>query len=127
MVFRREEGFRYVVEDSVEITGTLVSTNKELHDKPWTGRILDISPRGLKIQTDLELLSSEILQVKFTVAFIINEEVLTGVADIRWSRKYANELQYGLYFDEQAELEEKVVEELKLWIRTKNAAKKVLA
>ena len=52
MVYRRNEGFRYAFGDEIKVNGTVKSEIGALHGQTWEGTILDISPQGMKVQTD---------------------------------------------------------------------------
>lgn len=113
MVYRRNEGFRYAFGDEIKVKGTVKSEIGALHGQPWEGTILDISPQGMKVQTDLHLTSTERQQVQLELNFCLNKDTIKGYSEIRWARNLGNQHQYGLYLHNQPAVEGLIVEELK--------------
>ncbi|WP_108308268.1 PilZ domain-containing protein [Metalysinibacillus jejuensis] len=113
MVYRRNEGFRYAFCDDVAIKGTIKSENTTLHGKTWEGLILDISPQGMKVQTNLQLTSSERQQVQLEVNFCLDKDTIQAFSEVRWGRELGSQSLYGLYMHNQPAVEGQIVEELK--------------
>lgn len=113
MVYRRNEGFRYAFCDDVAVKGTIKSENTTLHGKTWEGLILDISPQGMKVQTNLQLTSSERQQVQLEVNFCLDKDTIQAFSEVRWGRELGNQSLYGLYMHNQPAVEGQIVEELK--------------
>ena len=113
MVYRRNEGFRYAFCDDVAVKGTVKSENETLHGKVWEGTILDISPQGMKVQTDLQLTSAERQQVQLEVNFCLDKDTIQAFSEVRWGRELGSQSLYGLYMHNQPAVEGQIVEELK--------------
>ncbi|GGG13378.1 hypothetical protein GCM10007425_04590 [Lysinibacillus alkalisoli] len=113
MVYRRNESFRYTFPEIVVISGVLVSELEHLNHKEWKGHIVDISPQGMKVVSDLQLTETEIRQVQLESNFRIDANMIKGYAEIRWYKSYGGGQQLGLYFHEQAEVEGKIIDDLK--------------
>ena len=111
MVYRRNEGFRYAFCNDVAVKGTIKSDNTTLHGKTWEGLILDISPQGMKVQTNLQLTSSERQQVQLEVNFCLDKDTIQAFSEVRWGRELGSKSLYGLYMHNQPTVEGKIVEE----------------
>ena len=116
MIFKRKEGFRFAFGEPIDANYVvLVNGRAENLERSQTPcRIIDISPRGMKIfsKTEISGNSNQLIQVE--VFFILDETMIRAVGEITWAKPYGNGFHYGLIFDNQPLVEELIVSELKL-------------
>ncbi|UZN00120.1 hypothetical protein OL548_09835 [Lysinibacillus sp. MHQ-1] len=55
MIFKRQEGFRFKFEEPVQITFAVYENGRVNHGQTAMAELLDISPRGLKMYTEVDL------------------------------------------------------------------------
>lgn len=115
MQFKRSEGFRFDFPNTIHANyKILVNGLVENIEQPvYECRIHDISPRGMKMFSEVSFgeYSNKMLQLE--VHFILDEVAITAVGNIVWERPYAKGIMCGLIFLNQPKLEELIVSELK--------------
>ena len=130
MVFKRQEGFRFEFSTPIE-ANFIVLANGKVHDSSvgkQTCKVLDISPRGMKIITSFNLNNYTGDKVQLEVYFYLDEIEIKALADVVWVKPFGANFQYGLIFDKQPIVEELIIEELKIRRRkeiSKTKSKKV--
>ncbi|TSI04293.1 PilZ domain-containing protein [Lysinibacillus sp. BW-2-10] len=114
MNFRRKEGFRFVFNDPIEanfkiyINGQLASADK------YNGKILDISPRGMKMFCGPEIgeyLRSTTLQVE--VQFVLDVTTIRALGDVVWSKPLGSGFQCGIILAAQEDIDNLIIDEMK--------------
>jgi len=80
--------------------------------------LLDISPRGLKMYTEVDL---GVNPPPLDIHFVLDTQEVRAYGEVIWSRPFGSGKQYGVYFNDQGRVEELIVDELKLR-RKKEAA-----
>ncbi|MGE7999145.1 PilZ domain-containing protein [Lysinibacillus sp. NPDC093190] len=73
--------------------------------------LLDISPRGLKMFTEVDL---GVNPRPLDLRFILDTREVRAYGEVIWSRPFGNGKQYGVNFNNQESVEDLIVEELKL-------------
>lgn len=118
MIFKRQEGFRFKFEEPIQITFAMYENGKVNHGQTAMADLLDISPRGLKMFTEVDL---GINPPPLDIHFVLDTQEVQAYGDVIWSRPFGNGKQYGIHFNDQGPVEDLIVEELKLR-RKKEAA-----
>ncbi len=118
MIFKRQEGFRFKFEEPIQITFAIYENGKVNHRQTAMADLLDISPRGLKMFTEVDL---GINPPPLDIHFVLDTQEVRAYGDVIWSRPFGNGKQYGIQFNDQGPVEDMIVEELKLR-RKKEAA-----
>ncbi|MGG2075395.1 PilZ domain-containing protein [Lysinibacillus irui] len=118
MIFKRQEGFRFKFEEPIQITFAMYENGKVNHGQTAMADLLDISPRGLKMFTEVDL---GINPPPLDIQFVLDTQEVRAYGDVIWSRPFGNGKQYGIQFNDQGPVEDMIVEELKLR-RKKEAA-----
>ncbi|WP_155591989.1 PilZ domain-containing protein [Lysinibacillus cavernae] len=118
MIFKRQEGFRFKFEEPVQITFAIYENGKVNHGQTAMADLLDISPRGLKMFTEVDL---GVNPPPLDIHFVLDTQEVRAYGEVIWSRPFGNGKQYGVYFNDQGRVEDLIVEELKLR-RKKEAA-----
>lgn len=118
MIFKRQEGFRFKFEEPVQITFAVYENGRVNHGQTAMAELLDISPRGLKMYTEVDL---GVNPPPLDIHFVLDTQEVRAYGEVIWSRPFGSGKQYGIYFNDQARVEDLIVEELKLR-RKKEAA-----
>lgn len=118
MIFKRQEGFRFKFEEPIQITFAMYENGKVNHGQTAMADLLDISPRGLKMFTEVDL---GVNPPPLDLHFVLDTREVRAYGDVIWSRPFGNGKQYGIHFTDQGPVEDLIVEELKLR-RKKEAA-----
>ena len=116
MKFKRQEGFRYSFGRPLDAGVVVLIEGKPL-DVEQTQipcEILDISPRGLKIMSgeDFNEHANKVLQLE--ISFILDSTEIKGIGEIVWSKKIGSGYHYGITFFNQSNVEDLIINELKL-------------
>lgn len=116
MIFKRTEGFRHVFGEPLEAEFVILINGKpiDLEQNRIACRIIDISPRGMKISTEADLneYSSQILQLE--IIFVLDQMEIRGIGEIVWTKTFGSGYHYGIVFYNQPTVEVTIVEELKM-------------
>lgn len=115
MIFKRKEGFRHAFGEPLEAGVVILIEGKPLGVERTRipCKILDISPRGLKmvIDEDFNEYKNKVLQLE--ISFILDATEIRGVGEIVWSKKFGSGYHYGITFFNQSNVEELIINELK--------------
>lgn len=116
MIFKRQEGFRFSFGEPLEANFVIIIDGKplDLERTSHACRILDISPRGVKISSEVDLNEhmNKILQLE--MSFVLDVTEIKCVGEIVWSKPFGSYTHYGITFFNQAVVEELIINELKL-------------
>ncbi|MFJ7950822.1 PilZ domain-containing protein [Lysinibacillus sp. NPDC096418] len=126
MFFKRSEGFRYKFEEPLQTTFTIVENGNADETEAAIGEILDISPRGVKMYSTVDLNAGKAICPQLEVRFVIDSQTIVAYGEVMWSRPYMKGKQYGVFFNNQEPLEDLIVEELKLRRKKEIMAEKSL-
>ncbi|MDM5351401.1 PilZ domain-containing protein [Lysinibacillus sphaericus] len=118
MIFKRQEGFRFKFEEPVQITFAVYENGRVNHGQTAMAELLDISPRGLKMYTEVDL---GVNPPPLDIHFVLDTQEVRAYGEVIWSRPFGSGKQFGVYFNDQGRVEELIVDELKLR-RKKEAA-----
>ncbi|UXJ69551.1 PilZ domain-containing protein [Lysinibacillus fusiformis] len=118
MIFKRQEGFRFKFEEPIQITFAVYENGRVNHGQTAMAELLDISPRGLKMYTEVDL---GVNPPPLDIHFVLDTQEVRAYGEVIWSRPFGSGKQYGVYFNDQGRVEELIVDELKLR-RKKEAA-----
>ena len=114
MFFKRSEGFRYKFEEPLQTTFTIMENGKAVECETAIGGILDISPRGIKMFTTVDLHAGRVICPQLEIRFILDTQPIVAYGEVMWGRPYMKGKQYGIFFNNQPRLEELIVDELKI-------------
>ena len=114
MFFKRTEGFRYKFEEPLQTTFKFVDNGKTVDSEVAIGEIFDISPRGIKMYTTVDLHAGKPICPQLEIRFIVDTQTIVAYGEVMWSKPYMKGKQYGIFFNNQAPLEDLIVEELKI-------------
>lgn len=124
MIFKRQEGFRFVFGEPIQARfGILIDGKPQNIEKTqYACEIQDVSPRGMKVFTNIEIGEDINKLVQLEITFVLDVTKIRAVGEIVWTKKVIDGFQYGLVFDNQPVIEELIISELK--VRRKKELKK---
>lgn len=114
MSFRRKESFRFVFNEPLDGLFSIYLNEKKYRAESFPCKIFDISPRGMKIFAELPFDLDFRSHVQFEVQFVLNISSIQALGEVVWSKPFSNGKQYGLFFKEQADLDELIISEMKI-------------
>ena len=114
MAFKRQEGFRFAFGEPLEATFLVLADGEGASDERAACKVLDISPRGMKVITDVNLNNYAGNNIQLEVYFYLDATEIKALADVVWSKVFGANFQYGLIFNKQPVVEELIIEELKI-------------
>lgn len=115
MIFKRNEGFRFVFGEHLHANFSLLLDGKpqNLEKTQYPCELLDISPRGMKMFSNIEIGEDTNKLVQVELFFILDAAKIKAIGEIVWTKKVIDGFQYGLIFDNQPAIEELIIKELK--------------
>ncbi|MEK5040772.1 PilZ domain-containing protein [Sporosarcina sp. FSL K6-3457] len=114
MLYKRNEYFRYTFGKPLEAEFRIVvDDGPGRESRPGDCQLIDISPGGAKLFTKFNI-SGEHGAVRLRIKFTLLEDPIEVSGVIVWRKPYSGGYMYGYDFDEDAMLEQVIVEELKL-------------
>lgn len=115
MIFKRQEGFRFVFSEPLHASFCLLVDGKpqDIEKTQYPCEVQDVSPRGMKMFSNVEIGEDINKLVQVEVNFILDVTKIRAVGEIIWSKKVLDGFQYGLIFVDQPTVEELIVSELK--------------
>lgn len=116
MIFKRKEGFRYAFGEPLEAGAVILIDGKPLGIERTRipCKILDISPRGLKLMIDEDFSEYKNKVLQLEISFILDAAEIRGIGEIIWSKKFGSGYHYGITFFNQPAVEEAIINELKI-------------
>ncbi|WP_433745037.1 PilZ domain-containing protein [Falsibacillus pallidus] len=117
--FQREEAFRYVFPQPLDAHFTIIEINgRPVSSSEGAAKLIDLSPSGMKLSTNLHIPVSHSQKVKLGIRFEINEHKYTIVSEMVWEEPRAGAYYYGIHFLADEPLQQEIINELKLYART---------
>lgn len=114
MLYKRNEYFRYTFGNPLEGEFRIVIDDEHGGESsPGDCQLIDISPGGAKLFTKYDI-PVERRSVRLCIKFTLLESPIEVPGVIVWRKPYSSGYMYGYDFDEDAALEQIIVEELKL-------------
>ncbi|SOB91421.1 PilZ domain-containing protein [Ureibacillus xyleni] len=114
MNFKRKEGFRFVFNEPIEAKYEIYINSKRINLEKYNGKILDISPRGMKLFCGPEIgeyLRDTTLQVE--VQFVLDVTTIRALGDVMWSKPLGSGFQCGVVLAAQEDIDELIIGEMK--------------
>ncbi|RIJ65063.1 PilZ domain-containing protein [Rummeliibacillus sp. TYF005] len=108
--YRRKEYFRHVLIHEVPVTYSFKRDGMMIFRK---GQIIDISPSGLKMFTEVDL-SSNSEMYDLDLSFILFSKSINVKGDIRWKKAFGDGYYYGIDMNNVEQHQELIISELKL-------------
>ncbi|MCZ0755146.1 PilZ domain-containing protein [Anoxybacillus sp. J5B_2022] len=113
MRFKRQEAFRYQFGQPLPCTFRIVRIdNREIESDKGAAEIHDISPRGMRMKTSLDI-PPRPREIHIEVTFMLNDVEFSFIGTLVWQRKTANDYYYGLQLLLSFQQEEILIREIK--------------
>ena len=113
MRFKRDDSFRYVFDKPLDALFRIERVDgDEVTTSEGNARIIDISPGGVKLNTELEIPKTEKKDIELSVSFTLNEIAFEVTGEVVWKKEAAG-FDYGLDLLISEEERESLVEEVK--------------
>ena len=127
MIFKRQEGFRYAFGEPLEAGVVVLIDGKplDIERTQIPGKILDISPRGLKMQAQEDFNEYKNKMLQLEISFVLDTTEIRGIGEIVWSKKFGSGYHYGITFFNQSGLEDLIISELKVRRRKETLQSKI--
>lgn len=113
MNFKRKEGFRYVFDEPVDANFSLFVNGRQINSETYTCKILDISPRGMKLYSEAPITQFYDSELQFEIIFILDVTPIKTIGQVVWSKPYRVGKYYGLMLDGQSDVDKLIISELK--------------
>lgn len=112
--FKREEPLRYEFAKPIDTTFVISQLRGEPYQsKPAKGVLVNISPGGLRLLTELDLPKGPDVMLTFTIHLAGYDIVPEG--EVVWKEKRGNNLMYGVNFNYNPEIEKTIYQALKAY------------
>jgi len=123
MRYNRNESFRFSFRHPLKARFSIDELNgKKVESGEGEIQIMDLSPSGTKIRTDLNLPMSEDPPVKIVVHFELNEEEYNFKGKIVWKKMHLNSFLYGVHFLINDDMHEEIIKQLKKYVKINPSA-----
>ncbi|MFY3791546.1 PilZ domain-containing protein [Ureibacillus sp. MALMAid1270] len=114
MIFKRQEGFRFVFNEPIEANFVIQGKDGQaIEQKSHPCKILDLSPRGIKIFTEAEIGHYINESVQIEVDFILDVTNIHAIGEIVWSSPFGQGKQLGIQLIDQPDIVDLIINELK--------------
>ncbi|WP_394218279.1 PilZ domain-containing protein [Halobacillus trueperi] len=115
MRYKRKDYFRYEFKKPLQAFFRIHRVgSKEVNTSKGEARIINISPQGMKLNTNLDLPHLDRHEVKLSISFYLNEQPFHLPGTIVWKKKVAG-FNYGIYMDLDEAESKGLVEALKVY------------
>ena len=126
MHYKRKSPFRYTFSEPITVYFKLVNINgKRIESSEGTASMIDLSPKGMKLKTSLDLQNINhktiLLSIRFTIDTI--EQIVLG--RIVWKKQGVGFYHYGIELLVDDAVSQTIIEELKLYVRNHEEGKGV--
>lgn len=115
MLYKRNEYFRYTFDETCEATFRLIKNASESSPEEISKKgkclLVDISPNGVKIYTELFISINKLNLVE--LQFNLDETPISIMGEFIWSHRKKNGFEYGIKLIGDANSENLIVSELK--------------
>lgn len=113
MSFRRKESFRFVFNEPLDAVFSIYVDGEPLNENNYPCKIIDISPRGMKLHTEEKMDLDLKRHNQFEVKFILNISNINALGEVIWSRPSITGKPFGIFFLD-SEIGELIINELKI-------------
>jgi hypothetical protein len=115
MRFKRQEPFRYQFGQPIPCTFRITRIgDREVKTDKGLAEIHDISPRGVRIETHLNIpVDPERRPIEIEISFVLVEEEIRVRGIFVWKKPFAKEYQYGVNLTISEDQKEKLISEIK--------------
>jgi hypothetical protein len=114
---RRQESFRYTFTPPIKGTFQIVKRDGQPLDmKPGAAEIMDLSPNGLRLSSDLHI-PVRGAKLEVIVTFTLNEAPLSLYGSFIWKNPFVTSFHYGIECTNSEDTKEMIIREIKQYIK----------
>ena len=117
MQFKRQEGFRFVFNEPIDASFVFIDkdeqANEEISKISHPCKILDLSPRGIKIYTNVEIGESKSKPLLLEVQFVLDVTNIRAIGEVVWSKRFGQGKQLGIQIVDQPDIVDLIINEMK--------------
>lgn len=110
MEYKRSESFRHELQTPVDIRYSCIANQVAF---TRVGKIVDISPSGVSIVVKDELTAEE-LSNELNFSFCLHTQDIHSAGIVRWKKYHNDGFRYGVELNATEQLEQLIIDELKL-------------
>jgi hypothetical protein len=116
--YKRQESFRYTFYPPIKGTFQIVKKDGQPLDmKPGAAEIIDLSPNGLRLSSDLHI-PIRGAKLEVIVTFTLNETPLSLYGSFVWKKPISTSFHYGVECTNSFDTQEMIIREIKQYIKT---------
>lgn len=115
MQFKRNESFRLAFDPPIDVTFKILAGHQlgEGRQVPSFGKIIDVSPRGMKLFSDVKFGDSLAKYSRIEMHFVLDTQTIHAYGEVVWRKASGAGFNYGILFNVQESLEQLIISELK--------------
>lgn len=114
MQYKRNESFRLALYPPIELAFRILSSEQANSGQGhFFGKILDISPRGIKMYADVQLSDIEIRLCQLECQFVLDTQMIRAYGKVIWCKLSSGGYNYGVQFIGESSLDDLIISELK--------------
>ena len=118
MQFKRHEGFRFVFNEPIDANFVLLNkdgqaTTETTENQNHPCKILDLSPRGIKIYTDAQIGKDKSEPVQLEIDFVLDVTNIRAIGEVVWSKPFGQGKQLGIQIVDPPEIVDLIISEMK--------------
>ena len=126
MNYKRKSPFRYTFSEPIPIYFKIVNINgKRIESSEGTATMIDLSPKGMKLKSSLDLKDINHKAIILSIRFTIDTDEQIVLGRIVWKKGMAGFYHYGIELLADDVVSQTIVEQLKLYVHTHGAGKDV--
>lgn len=116
MQFKRNESFRYTFGQPLPALFSIIRFNgREINSSPGEAEIIDISPEGIRLSSELSIPDISSNEVVLSIEFILNENEFIVDGKIVWQKKWNTSTIYGINLIVEEPQKNEIIEQLKIF------------
>lgn len=120
MLSERHESFRYEFSPPLQCKFNIALESKPDKESHFgNAEILNISPHGLKFKTNLNI-PKDWDMIKVNIKFTLMDMELLVSGHLRWKQENTGSYLYGVHLENDNELQQKIIDQLKKLSRQKH-------
>ena len=126
MNYKRKSPFRYTFSEPITVYFKIVNINgKRIESSEGSATMIDVSPKGIKLKSPLDLQDINHKTILLSIRFMIATDELIVLGRIVWKRQWVGFYHYGIELLVDDSVSQKIIEQLKMYVRNHGAGKGV--
>ncbi len=115
MIFKRQEGFRFVFNEPIDANFVLIDKDGQASDEKTSHpcKILDLSPRGIKVFTNAKIGEDANKPIQVEIQFVLDVTNIRAIGEVVWSKPFGQGKQLGIQIVDQPDIVDLIISEMK--------------